>query len=156
MSTAPPDIPFGDPAANQQRNRSAVGKGVGIACGGCAVLLLLGAIACAGIFFMVFKTLGNSDVVKQSVERAAMDQRVVDRIGSPIERGWLITGSININNGSGTADVSFPVSGPKGGAQIHAVATKAPGGPWVFTTHEATISSTSEKIDLLQSPPPSG
>jgi hypothetical protein len=71
-------------------------------------------------------------------------------LGEPITMGWVVSGSIKINNGDGTADVNVPVSGPKGSASIHTVGTKKGGGPWSFTTMQAVIEGSGKQADLLK------
>ena len=68
-------------------------------------------------------------------------------LGTPIEEGWYLLGNTNVNGRSGDADLSIPVSGPKGKGTIYAVATKS-GGEWSYSKLTVKIDSTGEMIDL--------
>src|SRR6059058_5881080 len=46
---------------------------------------------------------------------------------SPITDGFLVSGNTNVNGASGEANLSIPVSGPKGKGTIYAAATKSLG-----------------------------
>jgi hypothetical protein len=80
----------------------------------------------------------SSDVYKEALREAAANDVVTQALGSPIEPGWLVLGNINISDGSGTADLKIPISGPKGKAVIHVVATKTDG-KWELTTLEVEL-----------------
>ena len=68
-------------------------------------------------------------------------------LGTPIEEGWYLSGKTNVNGGSGDADISIPISGPKGKGTIYAVATKS-AGEWTYSKLQVKIDSTGEAIDL--------
>ena len=53
----------------------------------------------------------------------------------------------NVNGGSGDADLSIPISGPKGKATIYAVAKKS-AGEWSYSKLAVKIDSSGETIDL--------
>jgi hypothetical protein len=91
---------------------------------GCTALVVLCGIGILGLVFFVFGAIKHSDVYRQALSRASSDPRVVEALGTPIEPGWWVSGSVNANNGEGTANINFPVSGPKGSARIHAAASR--------------------------------
>ena len=91
----------------------------------------------------------SSDVYRDSVSRAVADVRVKSLLGKPIETGWLVTGNIKIHNGAGDADLSIPLTGPKGSATLHVVAEKA-NGKWECSTLQVDSSDDSTMIDLLE------
>ena len=148
MSSTPPDLPFGDPAAITTQNRTAVSKGVLFGCGGCAVVLL----GIAGIFtavvFGVFAVIRNSDAATEAVKRASESKVVQEQLGLPLEKGLLTTGNIETANGSSSAELQIPIEGPKGGGRIEANGYKRGNDPWIFTVLDVVIDSTSERIDL--------
>ncbi len=90
---------------------------------GCGVLFVLGIGFVAVIVFVVFAAIKSSDVYKGAMSRVKSDPRVIAVLGSPIEEGWLVMGSVKIDNGEGRANIDFPISGPKGRAGVHAEAT---------------------------------
>jgi hypothetical protein len=107
---------------------------------GCSVLIVLGIAFVAVIVFVVFAAIKKSDVYTQSLEKARSDQRVVAALGEPIDTGFWVSGSVSINSGKGTADIKYPISGPKGKATVHAVAATS-GQAWEYTTLDVTPSN---------------
>jgi hypothetical protein len=106
---------------------------------------LLPALACGGCFALilpaVFGAIKSSDPYKEGVVRAKASAAVRDALGEPIAEGYFPSGNINTRttNGveSGTADLTIPLSGPKGSGAVHVVAEKA-AGKWTYSTIEAT------------------
>lgn len=96
---------------------------------------------------VIFGALKQTDVYKMAVARTKSDSRVIAALGSPIEEGWYLSGHTNVNGGSGDADISIPISGPKGKGTIYAVATKS-GGEWTYSKLTVKIDGTGETIDL--------
>ncbi len=118
---------------------------------GCGSLLVLGAIFCVVIVVVVFGAMKKSDVYQEALKRAQSDPAVTAALGTPIEAGLMVTGSVNVDSSGGHATLDFPISGPKGKGAVHAVATKA-GEKWEYT--ELTVTpANGAKINLL--PPPS-
>ena len=52
-----------------------------------------------------------------------------------------------MNGGSGNADLTIPISGPKGKGTLYVVATKS-AGEWTYSKLVVKIDSTGETIDL--------
>ena len=117
---------------------------------GCGSLLVLGAVFCVVIVVVVFGAMKKSDVYQEALKRAQSDPAVTAALGTPIEAGLMVSGSVNVDSGGGHATLDFPISGPKGKGSVHAVATKA-GEKWEYT--ELTVTpANGAKINLL--PPP--
>lgn len=95
--------------------------------GGCLLLMAF----VAGIFWLVFSMMKSSDAYVDAVARARADPRVIARLGTPIEEGWFVTGTVSLQNDSGHANLSIPVSGPRGSGQLDVVARKT-AGKWSF------------------------
>ena len=108
---------------------------------------LLGFVAL--IVSIVFGAMKSSDAYKEALGRAQASPSVQQALGSPIEDGLIMSGSIQVNGPSGHADLSFPISGPKGRGTVYVVANKS-AGQWTFTTLAAEIESSHERIDLLE------
>ena len=105
-----------------------------------------------GIFALIMSWMRSSDVALEAVARAQANPAVVQRLGARIEEGWLTSGSINVGTGgSGDADLTVPISGPKGNATVY-VAARRIAGVWNYSDMIAGIESTGEKIDLLSGP----
>jgi hypothetical protein len=90
---------------------------------GCGIIIVLGMAAVVCLFFFVFSVIKRSDVYREAFTRATNDPRVVASLGTPIEKGWWVLGSVNIDDNTGTANINFPISGPKGSARVHASAS---------------------------------
>ena len=112
-------------------------------CFGCVLIpILITALAGGGLFFAV----RQSGVQEEVLERVRSDARVVERFGEPIEMGWLIEGSFNVEPGSGNADYSVPISGPQADGRVHVLAERIDG-VWVY--HQLYVDVDGERIDLL-------
>lgn len=116
---------------------------------GCLTLLALFAAFVFCIVLFVFSALKSSDAYTIAFNRAKSDARVMAALGTPIKDRWYVTGSANVTGGSGEADLSFPISGPKGKATIYAKARKS-AGRWTYQELQVRVASTSELIDLQQ------
>jgi hypothetical protein len=90
----------------------------------------------------------SSDVAKEAFARAQSNPLVKQQVGNPINEGWLVGGSINVSSGSGDADLSVPISGPKGKGTVYVTAQKT-AGTWAYTLMQASIEGSNQKIDLL-------
>ena len=78
---------------------------------------------------------------------------VIEVLGSPITDGFLVSGNTNVNGASGEANLSIPVSGPKGKGTIYAAATKSLG-RWNYSGLVLEIEKTHQRINLLEEPAP--
>src|SRR4051812_41817609 len=94
---------------------------------GCLAPILLCGGVLATLVGLVFGVLRSSDVYKESLARARGNQEVRALLGEPIEGGTWVGGNLETSGATGRADLSIPVSGPKGSATIHTVATKVDG-----------------------------
>lgn len=124
---------------------------------GCGVLIAAGIAFVAFIVFVVFASMRSSDPYKEALQRARNDPRVIATLGTPIEPGMFVSGSINTQNRSGNADISVPVHGPKAKGTIHVVGTKSEG-RWSYTTMTFTPER-GDPVDLLEptsTAPPAG
>ena len=104
---------------------------------GCSVIVVLGAAAALALVIFVFGAIKRSDAYTGALSRARADQRVVAALGEPIGAGFWVIGSMNLNNGKGNAEFTFPISGPKGKAKVQAVATTE-GEKWEYSKLDVT------------------
>jgi Cytochrome oxidase complex assembly protein 1 len=112
------------------------------------VMFVCGVVLVLGIFTLIMGAMRSSDVVKEGVARAQSNPLVVQRLGTPISQGWLVSGSINVSTGSGNADVAVPISGPKGNGTVYVTGQKI-AGIWTYSVIQAAIEGSGERIDLL-------
>jgi hypothetical protein len=96
----------------------------------------------------VFAAMKNSDAAKESVLRAQKNALVVQKLGTPIKEGWLVSGSINTSTTSGDADLAVPISGPKGQGKVYVTAHKG-AGAWDYQVMVAAIEGSDQRINLL-------
>ena len=111
-----------------------------------------------GIFGSVVMTIittsfHKSDVYKQAMAKAIENSQVRDAIGEPIHPGWLVSGQLNVNGSTGSANLLIPIFGPRGSGSIRAIASKSRG-VWRFSDLLVNIKGRSEPIDLLSIQPP--
>lgn len=111
------------------------------------LLVLLVIASCGGFFYAVFSMIKNVEPYQRSVELVQRNAEVRAELGTPIEIGFMPSGSVNLSGASGTADLAFSVSGPKGGGTVYVVATKS-AGQWSYDTMVCEIDATGERIDL--------
>jgi hypothetical protein len=149
MDTAPP--PPVIPSAAPQKSGSGK-KWVLFGCGGCLGLLILTAIIGWFAFSAVVGMIKSSDAYQTALKRTQASPEVQAALGTPIKEGFMMTGSIATNNGVGTADFSFPITGPKGEGNVIAKASKSASGPWEFSTLQVKINGRDGFIDLNGSP----
>ena len=114
---------------------------------GCVGLLILvvGFISLVGL--VVMSAMKSSDAYKMAVTRAKADPRVAAALGEPISEGMFTSGNTNVNGGSGQADLSIPLSGPKAKGTLYAVATKT-AGEWTYSTLAVKVADSGKTIDL--------
>src|SRR4030095_9705062 len=110
------------------------------------VLMIVGFVAAVAYFAL--GSIKSSYVYKEAITKTRSNAAVVRELGEPIEPGWLISGRINVNESSGNADVSIPVSGPKKSGRVHVSAVKKLG-KWDFSALEVEIEGKTERINLL-------
>jgi hypothetical protein len=112
------------------------------------VLLIVCLALPLAILGSVFAAIRSSDAAKQSLLRARSNPLVVQKLGTPIEEGWLAAGSINVSGTSGDADLAVPISGPKAKGKIYVTAHKS-AGVWSYSVMAAAIDGSDQRIDLL-------
>ena len=116
--------------------------------GGCLALLLLAAVAIGGLFYGVMSLMRNSDAYRLALGEVRRSPEAVAALGEPIEEGWFVSGSINTNNDSGAAAISFPVQGPKTSGTVHVRATRA-GGVWKLTHLGLDVRNAPSRLELI-------
>jgi Cytochrome oxidase complex assembly protein 1 len=144
VTYTPPPQPGTVPPPQQQKSSGCLKWGLI----GCAAIIVLCAVGIAGIVLIVFGALKSSDVYRGARATAERDPRVIEALGSPIEAGFWVGGSVKVEGGTGRANIFFPIHGPKGQARVSAVATKE-AGSWRYSEMIVTPSN-GPPIDLLK------
>ncbi|HEX5757118.1 MAG TPA: cytochrome c oxidase assembly factor Coa1 family protein [Arenimonas sp.] len=115
---------------------------------GCLVMvvLLVGAMLALGAF--AFSLLRSSDVYQQALAFARGNPVVIERVGIPLQPGWLVTGSIRHDGSGGHAELVMPLSGPHADAKLF-VEAELQAGRWEFRHVWLTLAGDSVSLDLL-------
>jgi hypothetical protein len=153
----PPPFNPGVPPA-PARPQSWLSRHTGLAIGiGCFGLLSCACLFFVGIFGIVGVAMRASDPYKVALGAASRDPAVLAELGAPVEAGWFTNGQINVAGSTGHANLSIPISGPRGSGTIAVVADKA-AGKWTFSTLSVAIKGRAAAIDLRSTlpalPPP--
>lgn len=127
-----------------------------------AAVFVCGLVFVVGIVTLLMGVMRSSDVAREALARAQSNSLVMQRLGTPITEGWFVGGSINVSTASGDANLSVPISGPKGKGTVYVTAQKN-AGRWEYSVMQAAIEENGDRIDLLatvapaqaQSNPPS-
>jgi hypothetical protein len=116
---------------------------------GCFGTLILFVIFVGSIALIVFSAMKSTDVYKDALARAQVHPSVIEAFGAPIKEGFLVSGSTNVNGASGEANLSIPISGPKGKGTIYVSANKSLG-RWNYSGLIVEIEKTRQRFDLLR------
>ena len=116
---------------------------------GCLGALVLLAAFVGSTALIVFGAMKSTDVYKSALDRAEEHSSVIEALGSPVKAGFLVSGNTNINGASGEANLSIPISGPKGKGKIYVAATKSLG-EWNYSGLVVEIEKSHQRIDLLR------
>jgi len=119
------------------------------------LLGLLGAGAAASLVWLAMYAIRGSDVAQEAFSRARSSQAVAQALGAPIKEAWFVSGSINENPASGSADLAMPISGPKGNGTLYVTARKS-AGAWQYCLIELDVKGSGDKIVVLNANSPSG
>jgi hypothetical protein len=79
------------------------------------------------LFFAVEAMMRSSDAYKLTLGTAQASPCVTAALGSPIEPGWMMGGSITESSVQGAAELRIPVKGPKGKGSLDVEAKKIKG-----------------------------
>jgi len=115
---------------------------------GCLVLLVLFGLFAGGIVYLVFKMIKQSDVYEEALHMAVQNERVMESLGTPIEEGLFVSGSINTSGSSGEAELAIPVAGPYAEGTIYVIAEKR-AGRWHYQLLEVEIDGEAERILII-------
>ena len=91
----------------------------------------------------------STDVYKSALARVVAHPSIIEALGSPIKAGFLVSGNTDVNGASGQANLSIPISGPKGKGTVYVAAVKSLG-EWNYSGLVVEIEKTHRRIDLLR------
>jgi hypothetical protein len=93
----------------------------------------------------------NAEATRLSIATAESNPVLSEQLGRPLKTGWYVSGSIDVQPGSGHAELTIPVSGPKGSGNIYSEARKQ-GGVWKLESLQFGKNGSSDILDLLAGP----
>ena len=112
------------------------------------VCLLVCSGLVAGIFSLATGMMKSAGPYQDAVAQVSANPEVQERLGTPIEVGLVPQGNLHTNgDGSGTAAMALPISGPKGSGVVDVRATRS-GGKWEIETLIVRVEKTGEVIDV--------
>jgi hypothetical protein len=113
--------------------------------------LLSGAVVFAvGVFFAITVAFKQSDVYKLAYAEVSANPTATRILGSPIETG-MVQGNIHTSGPSGSADISFSVSGPKASGKLYTQAKKEMGA-WHVERMELEVDGAARRVPLVEPP----
>jgi hypothetical protein len=115
---------------------------------GCLTIIVLFVVFTGSIVIIVFSAIKSTDPYKDAFLKAKMHPAVIEALGSPIKEGFFVSGNTNVNGAAGEANLSIPISGPKGKGTIYVKAQKSLG-RWSYSDLVVEIQKTGQRIDLL-------
>ena len=116
--------------------------------GGCLTIIILFFVFLGSVIFGVNELISSSTPTTDAIAKVNEDEYVISILGEPIETDGMMNGSISFENDTGSADISLPIKGPKGTAQLFVVGNKNDD-TWSYTEMYVIIDATDEQIDLL-------
>ncbi|MGB7536977.1 MAG: cytochrome c oxidase assembly factor 1 family protein [Anaerolineales bacterium] len=101
----------------------------------------------AGVFG-IFGLMKSSPAYQDALVVVQEEPRAQQLLGTPIQSGWFVSGEISETPSTGTAELSFPVSGPKGSGTVYVSAKKVEGG-WVITRLVLVMDKTKNRLVII-------
>src|SRR6266496_3858623 len=117
---------------------------------GCLTIVVLFVAFVGSIVVIVFSAIKSTEPYKDAFTKAKMHPAVIEALGSPIKKGFFVSGNTNVNGAAGEANLSIHISGPKGKGTIYVAASKSLG-RWNYSGLIVEIAETHQRINLLQS-----
>jgi len=114
----------------------------------CSGITLLGIGGCATFVFAIFSFIKSSGAYELGLKTAKNDSQVIKSLGQPIEEGWYVSGNVQINNQTGHADITFPISGPKGEGIVHCKATRQ-SGKWQLQRLSVALKNGAKTVHII-------
>ncbi len=115
---------------------------------GCLTIIVLLVLGAGALFFGVNKVLTSSEPYQVALDRAFENTEVKQLLGEPLETTGIMNGNISTSNRGGEVDLSIPIKGPKGEANIVISGDKIDG-EWVYEELYVIIKESKERINLL-------
>lgn len=119
---------------------------------GCLTLILIAGLLLFGLIGLGIKgvssLMGSSEPVRHAVTLAEANPAAVAALGTPMEPGMMMSGTLQTNNDSGHADLTIPLKGPKGNGRVYIKGDRE-ADRWTYSLIELSIDASGDRIDLL-------
>jgi hypothetical protein len=112
------------------------------------LIMFLCAAFIFGMMALLFGSMKSSTPYQEAVTAVQANPDAILALGEPIEPGFLLSGSINLNNNEGDASLQIPVSGPGGKGTVYVEAEKYDNA-WHYTRMELFVDGRAAPIPLL-------
>jgi len=116
-----------------------------------AIVLVIGLIVVVfvgGIIGVVFYSIGRSEAAETSRDYLRTSERLKQDIGEIKDFGKIVTGNVQINNGSGTATINLKVIGERQTVNASVDLIYRNGRPWQVTA-ASYVNDKGQTIELL-------
>ncbi len=115
---------------------------------GCLGMIFIMVFFVGSLFYGITTMFEGADPYEHAIEKINRDDEIIGLLGSPIVKDGMINGSLNWHNGDGKADMTIPISGPKGNGTLYINASSS-GDNWTY--HEIrVVVKDNEEIEILQ------
>lgn len=98
-----------------------------------------------GIFMIIRTAFTSSAVYQEAMERARSNPMVTEQLGTPIQAGVVILGTLETSGITGEADLRVPIHGPRGRGTLF-IQARRESGAWHYYTLAVVIHD--KMIDL--------
>jgi hypothetical protein len=113
------------------------------------LLGVMGFVLIGGFVIFLFGLMKSSGAYQGALSRVKTAPAVVAALGTPIKEGYFFTGNISVNGPSGRAELTIPISAPKGTATVYVAATKSLG-VWHYDHLIVQIDASGQRIDISE------
>lgn len=122
---------------------------VPVGCLGGLVIFVSGIVLFVFLVYSgVTAAIRSSDAYQEGMARAQAHPELKAALGEPMESGFWVSGNINVSGPSGNANLSIPISGPKGSGTLYVVGTRS-AGRWQYSTMEVEVPGRPSRVNLL-------
>lgn len=111
--------------------------------------LVFWVVVLPAFIFMIEGIMKNSEAYKMSLATVQNNPQVIEVIGSPIESGFFVSGSVQTSGSSGEAELNYKIIGPNGEG-ITYVAAKKKLGKWNIVELATYFEDIDKRIDIIK------
>ena len=116
--------------------------------GGCLTLIILFIVFIGSVIYGVSSAIESSEPYEYAIEQINQDEKMIELLGSPIEKVGMGQSNLSWTNGKKSAEMRIPIAGPKGEAVLYVKAT-GEGDAWNYEEIRVEMNE-GEDLDLLE------